>query len=98
MVKALVQIIFGCDFFICQPIFKGFAAILGLLECKRMESSHFVGCVSGKGNMQKAVSKGWCKESSLNIVQVLTHLSMTLKYKCIPNTMFSEVPALSVHC
>ena len=28
-----------------------------------MIRSHFTGCVSEQGDMQKAVSKGWCKES-----------------------------------
>ena len=29
-----------------------------------MIRSHFAGGVSEQGDMQKAVSKGWCKESS----------------------------------
>ena len=30
-----------------------------------MIGSHFASSVSEKGDMQKAVSKGWCKESRL---------------------------------
>ena len=57
----LAKIISGHKLFICQPIFKIFVAP----GCKRMTISYFAGGVSEQDDMQKAVSKRWCKESSI---------------------------------
>ena len=67
MEKALVQIIFGRIFFICQPIFKFFVALFKTLGMQKDDKiTFFPGGVSDQGDTflcKKAVSKGWCKES-----------------------------------
>ena len=52
MEKALVKILFGCKFFICQPISKIFVALFKTFGKKRMMRSHFAGGISEQGDMQ----------------------------------------------
>ena len=53
MKKDLLMIIFGHNFFICQPIFKIFVALYMTLRGKRMIRSHFARGVSEQGDIQK---------------------------------------------
>ena len=57
--KALVKIIFGHNFFICQHIFRTFVALFRTFGCNGM-----IMMFQKKGICKKAVSKGCCKESS----------------------------------
>ena len=58
------QEIFGVIFLIVNRFLKFLWHFLRLLECKGMVRSHFARSVSEQGDMEKAVSKIWCKESN----------------------------------
>ena len=47
-----------------NPFSKFLWHFLRILECKRMTISYLYVGVLEQGDMQKVVSKGWCKESS----------------------------------
>ena len=53
MEKKLVKIVFGRKFFICEPIFKIFAAHFTTFRVERDDKSHFASGVSEQGDMQK---------------------------------------------
>ena len=58
MEKALVKIIFGRKFFICQPIFKFLWHFLRLLGCKRMIDHSLLEVFQNKVICKNAVSIG----------------------------------------
>ena len=53
MEKSLVKIIFGRKFFICQPIFIFFLALLKTFGIHRNDKITFAIDVPGQGDMQK---------------------------------------------
>ena len=78
MVKALVKIIFGRKIFICNRFSTFLWHFLEPLNCKRKTRSYFADGVSEhKMIYKKAVSKGWCKESSVcNINNRITNIDV----------------------
>ena len=61
MEKALVKIIFGCKFFICQQIFEIFVTLFTTFGVQKDDNIIILLEVfQSKVIFKKAVSKGWC--------------------------------------
>ena len=72
MEKAIAQLFLDIKCLFINRFSKFLWHLLRLLECKRMMRSHFDEIFQNEMICKKAVSKGWCKESSLGSLRILS--------------------------